>query len=389
MLEELKGKFIGKLVEQYGAWEKKVSRFGNASFGKIATDLCISASQFSKLISGNATEGMYIRSIRNIDRLIEKQQANLEREEARAATVSLQESLRKQHSTRRFLPYLFFALCLGALAAYLLLPRLPASFLDESAPGRHPLSAYFDQRFDADYDSPYLKGSEVREYCPCAAYEGEWSLSEEYKLPLPGNRKPGVYYLAKSADVRMKCSKSDTLNLGQGRVLVAYEYLVNEVWVDTERTPLTPRFFNKENKQFTAEFDELEFENNPAFKKVATINSFFIDKFEIYRDSIVRRGEPCGRFAQDIDQDLADEYEIDLKHILENVISDLTQTDCLAAANKFCDPNDLREGESVIDFACLYTIKSENLGIGGGYPYRKGYRLVKQNYSDNLNCNCE
>jgi hypothetical protein len=67
----------------------------------------------------------------------------------------------------------------------------------------------------------------------------------------------------------------------------------------------------------------------------------------------------------------------------------LTQTDCLAAANKFCDPNDLREGESVIDFACLYTIKSENLGIGGGYPYRKGYRLVKQNYSDNLNCNCE
>jgi hypothetical protein len=67
----------------------------------------------------------------------------------------------------------------------------------------------------------------------------------------------------------------------------------------------------------------------------------------------------------------------------------LTQTDCQAVTNKFCDPNDLQEGESVIDFACLYTINSENLGIGGGYPYRKGYRLMKQNYSDNLTCNCE
>lgn len=389
MLEELKVKFIGKLVEQYGSWEKKVSRFGNATFGEIATDLCISASQFSKLISGNATEGMYIRSIRNIERLIEKQRTRQERDEALATANSLRESLRAQKKSRRFLPYFFFALCLGALALYLLLPRISADSTDEAGTDRHPLSAYFDQRFDADYDSPYLKGSEVQDYCPCAAYEGEWSLSEEYKLPLPGNRKPGVYYLAKSADVRMKCSRSDTLNLGQGRVLVAYEYLVNEVWVDTEQTPLTPRFFNKETKQFTAEFNELQFANNPAFKKVATINSFFIDKFEIYRDSIVRRGEPCGRFADDIDQDLADEYEIDLKHILENVISDLTQTDCQAAPNKFCDPNDLREGESVMDFACLYTIGSENLGIGGGYPYRKGYRLVKQNYSDNLTCSCE
>ena len=47
------------------------------------------------------------------------------------------------------------------------------------------------------------------------------------------------------------------------------------------------------------------------------------------------------------------------------------------------------EKQSVINFDCLYTIKTENLGIGGGYPYRKGYRLEKQNYSDNLTCGCK
>lgn len=391
MLEKLKETFVNKLTEQYGPWEKRTSRFGNATFGEIATDLCMSASQFSKLISGSATEGMYLRSIRNIERLIEKQQFRLERDRALAAEASLRESFRNRPGSLggwRASVYFFAALFMGGFCAYFLLPILSGGITEAAAIDRHPLSPYFDKGFDADYDSPYLKASEVQEYCPCAAYEGEWSLSEEYKLPLPSNRRPGVYYVAKTADVRMKCSKSDTLNLGKGRVLVAYEYLVNEVWVDTEQTPLSPKYFDKEKKMFTPEFDTLRFENYPTFKKVANIHSFFIDKFEIYQDSIIRRGEPCGRFATDIDEELAATYEIDLKYILEDVVGDLTQTACEAAPNNYCDPNDLREGESVILFDCLYTIQSENLGIGGGYPYRKGFHLRKQNYSDNLTCGC-
>ena len=65
--------FKDKLKELYGDFHPIVSKFGIASFGKISSDLCISSSQFSKLISGSATEGMYIRSIRNIDQLIEHQ----------------------------------------------------------------------------------------------------------------------------------------------------------------------------------------------------------------------------------------------------------------------------------------------------------------------------
>ena len=387
MPEELKERFIAKLEEQYGPWEKMTSRFGNATFGKVAKDLCISASQFSKLLSGNATEGMYIRSIRNVQRLVDAQQAATERD------LALEQVAQLKHQNKsirlRIIMISLLTLLLGATAVYVYYKtNLPQQIVQFNL-GQHPLSLYFDQGFDADFDSPYLKESEVQDYCPCSAYEGTWSLADEYKLPLPGNRKPGVYYLAKSADVRMKCSKSDTLNLGRGNVLLAYEYLINEIWVDTRLTPLSPKYFDKEKKDYTPEFEDLAFEDNPQFKKAATIHSFFIDKFEIRPDSIIRRGEPCGRFATDVDQELVETYEIDLKHILENVLGDLTQTDCEPAFNQYCDPNDLKEKVSTITFDCLYTIKAENLGMGGGYPYRKGYRLEAQSYSDNLTCGCE
>lgn len=387
MTDSYNEQFIAKLEAHYGPWEKETSRFGNAPFGKIARDLSISASQFSKLIYGSATEGMYVRSLRNIDRLIELQMAISEREEALSKWQHEQRQGQQQKRKAKLKIAVLAVLTLAALAlaaATLLRSNSAKPTLDQ-----HPLSIYFDRDFDADFHSPYLKESEVQDYCPCSAYEGEWSLSQPYKLPLPGNRKPGVYYLAKSADVRMKCFKSDTSTLGRGSVLIAFEYLVNEIWVDTEQTPLSPKYFDKQLKRYTPEFNRLDFSSDPQFRKAATIHSFFIDKFLIYNDSIVRQGEPSGRFASNVDEQLVADYQIDLKHILDNVLGDLTQTNCQAAPNPFCDPNELTEQESVISFDCLYTIKSENLGIGGGYPYTKGYRLEKQSYSDNLTCACQ
>jgi hypothetical protein len=71
------------------------------------------------------------------------------------------------------------------------------------------------------------------------------------------------------------------------------------------------------------------------------------------------------------------------------MLGNLTQTDCESILNPFCDPNDLKGGESVIAFDCLYTIRAENLGIGGGYPYTKAFLLKQQNYSDHLTCQCD
>lgn len=390
MKGDARKEFLDKLSEHYGEWSKATARFGITPYGKIAQALNISPSQFSKLISGTATEGMYTRTTANINRLMYRDSLLDERDQAVAdqETKKAELSRLRAREGRSRLRYtvvgLATGICLTALAFVLGRAREVTTLY--SSP--HPLSSYFDRGYDEQFFRPYLALSEVQNYCPCSAYEGVWELSEQYKLPLPGNRKPGVYYVAKRADVRMKCSRYDTFPPGKGRVLMGYEQLVNEIWVDTERQPLSPTYFDKDIKQFTSAFTDLSLEGNSRFKKVATINSFFVDRFEIYPDSIVRKGEPYGRYASELDQKLADTYEIDINYILNDVLGDLTTTSCTAFDNRYCDPNTLTEGESVIAFDCQYTIASENLGIGGGYPYTKGYRLKKQAYAANLTCEC-
>ncbi len=51
----LQEKFIKKIEERYGNWDKAASNFGTTSYGQVAKDLCISSSQFTKLIYGSAT----------------------------------------------------------------------------------------------------------------------------------------------------------------------------------------------------------------------------------------------------------------------------------------------------------------------------------------------
>lgn len=389
MDDKIKDEFIVALEEHFGRWERNTSRFGNASFGRIAKELCMSPSQFSKLMYGTATEGMYRRAMKNIERLAFTKKLKEERETAQHDLEKTEIKLRSVSSLMSSLKAFIFILLLLSVGAILWFLFRPAEneklLLDKQL---HPLTPFFDRHFNSDFHSPYLRGTQVQDFCPCSAYEGQWSLNKPYKLPLPANRKPGIYYLAKEADVRMKCFKSDTSTLGRGRVVIAFEYLTNEIWVDTEQTALSPTYFNKESKSFTPAFDSIDFENNEQFKRAAVIYSFFIDRFLIYPDSIVRKGEPVGRYASDVDAQLIADYEIDLKHVLDNVLGDLTQTNCESTVNPFCDPNDLKPGESIISFDCLYTISNENLGMGGGYPYRKGYRLVEQNYSDNLTCDC-
>ena len=399
MVENFQSKFTDALEERYGIWEKKIARFGSASYGKISKDLCISASQFSKLLYGSATDGMYIRALQNVERLIaseknalERTEAILERDEVQSKWKVEEDKFNKlkikwQKSRKKIilLPLLTLVLGMVGMVGYY-------SFFEDESPKaatiQHPLSPYFDQGFEAYFDTPYLSESDVQDYCPCSAYEGEWSLDKSFKLPLPGSKQPGLYYLAKSSDLRMKCSKIEELSTGKGKVLAGYEYLISEIWVDTKQTPIIPKYFDNESKNFTPEFENLNFEENSQFKKIATLHAFNVNHFEIHPDSIVRRAELTGRYATDVDKDLALKYQIDVKHILQNVLGNLTKTNCESTPNPFCSPNDLKEKESVIAFDCLYTIRTENLGIGGGYPYTKGFRLEKQSYSDNLTCNC-
>ena len=213
-------------------------------------------------------------------------------------------------------------------------------------------------------------------------------MHKPFKLPLPGSKKPGLYYLAKDAELILRCTNLMEPYIKTGNAIIGYEHLKSEIWIDTEQIPLVPKYFNVNDKIFTEEFDKLNFDSLPQFKKVADLTAFNVNMFEIKGDSILRKAELSGRFAVDIDENLTEEYNLDVDHLTKNVLGDLTKTSCQIAYNPYCNPNDLDEG-SVISFDCVYTIEAENLGLEGGYPYTKSFELKDQVFSDYIACGCE
>lgn len=384
----LKDIFKEKLTTLYGDFHPIVSKFGTSSFGKISSDLCISSSQFSKLISGSATEGMYIRSIRNVEQLIEHQRVlkdskQLKKELAKNKNKGIEDFSTNKSKKKLYISLVFTCLIFGLVIGYYFAKD---SFLSKSINSneKHPLSLFFNKIENKITYLGFLSEDEVQDYCPSSAFEGKWKLAQPYKIPLPGSKNSGVYLLAKSADITLVTSKYAD---NKGRVLLGFEHLTHEVWVDKRRQPLIPEYFDLETRSFTDLYNNLDFEEDQNFVKIADLKSFFLDEFTILKDSIIRKGQPSGRYVDFLDNELAKTYEVDVDYILNEVISDLTQTKCNSTINEYCNPNDLKVN-STISFSCFYSIGIENLGFGGGYPYTKTIQLVEKNYSDNLICDC-
>ncbi len=384
--------FIAKIEKKYGRWNRDAAQFGNTSYGDIANDLCYSNSHFTKLMSGSASDAMYERASKNLEGLIkfDKQKETIQRlEKEKTALLEKNQEANKKNDSLTTFKYLIPLLLLPLLAffAFKYFQNSDKKGIVEKNNKTHPMSRYFDSAGTPNTKTPYLNPAQVHDYCPCSAFEGVWNLAEEYKMPLPGN-KPGLYYLAKSADVRMKCQRGAT-DAEKGIKLLGFENIHNEVWLDKTRTAFAPKYFNTNTKSYTEEFLRLDFENNDNFVKIADVYSCFFDEFTIGDEQIERNGETCGRYAEITDKALAQKYKIDVDYLINDVIGDMTSTSCEAATNRFCNPNDLKEGESIFSFDCLFSIDTENLGFGGGYPYSKGYRLIEQNYSSNLLCECD
>jgi len=388
MAENQHAKFINKLIEYFGDHQPITSRFGNHSYGDIADILCISASQFSKLSSGTATEGMYIRSIKNIKQLQDYQKVLNEKNLLESKITALKENNPKPSIlSKRNVFFLFAAITIAALFFYFLwFAHLTSNMKQDLIDHSFALTEFFDRDYRSEFMSPYVKVTHAQEYCPCSAYEGIWSLENEYVIPLPG-RKPGLYYLAKDLDQRLKCILSAD-DIQKGKRMIGFEQMYHEIWVDKNREPLSPKYFNPETKTYTLAFENLDFETNSDFELAAKIKSFQFNDFTLSDTTIRRVGEPTGRYASFINHDLIEKYQIDIRNILQNVIGSALTFKCQDALNAFCNPNELTEG-SVLTFNCEYNIATENLGINGGYPYTKGYKLTKQNYSDNLLCSCQ
>ncbi len=383
--------FKRELEETFGEWDKNGARFGSYSYGDIADKLCMSGSQFSKLLYGSATNGMYERSIKNIQQLQSFENLKLDNNRLIEELDTIKKrniDIGKTHSIKYTYVILISLLCLIlGYALKMLLTKDIKEKLEDSSNSTHALASYFDREFTDEHVSPFLSIDDAQNYCPGSAFEGIWNLEKPYVIPIP-LKKPGLYYFAKGSDVRMKCLKNVELDQ-KGKVLLGFENMIHELWIDTKREPLTPKYFNVTAKNYTKEFYNIDFENDASFKKIATIRSFFFNTFEIKQDKIIRKGEPSGRFAEKIDHDLVKQYEIDIKYVLQEVIGNMIKTKCEKAINNYCNPNTLVENESTIKFDCDFTINNENLGLGGSYPYSKSYKLIKQNYSDNLLCKCK
>jgi len=279
------------------------------------------------------------------------------------------------------------AISLIALMAFFKLYSEDNSDLDPPVESAELLNAFFNPDFDSPSLSPYMPIDKVQEYCPCSGYEGDWELTKPYVIPIPF-KKPGMYYVAKFSDVKLKCVSAET-GLLQGKKMYGFEILKHELWMDSEPEALMPKYFNAEKKQYTKEFYNLAFESDKRFEKVAEFTSLFYNTFEINKDKIRRKGEPAGRYANYVNQKAVAKYKIDLNEILNHAVGDMIKVSCDDTPNPNCNPNSLKEGESTLEFTCNFTIDTENLGYGGTYPYVKKLKLVNQHYSYNLLCGCE
>lgn len=374
--------FTGLLEKKYGTWNRNKALFGTTPYGKVASDLSISSSQFSKLLYGTATGGMYERTLNNINRLIERQSI----EKAYEQTLLIINNSKKTNRKKIYFFSLLFLL-IGLITSYFF--DFNHSVYKELDYEKHPLENYFYPESSIFFDSPYTINSAISENCPCSGFEGKWILSESFKLPLPGMKKPGLYYLAKSADLMIRCSNLFDSYIDKGHAMMGYEHLKSEIWIDTQQEPLVPQYFDPSSKEFTESFKQLSFESDPRFKKIADLAAFNVNMFEVYGDSIARKAELSGRLAVDVNKKLAEKYKIDVGNIIKNVLGDLIKASCKTAFNPYCNPNDLSEGNSIISFDCVYTISEENLGLEKGYPYTKSYLLKDQVFSDYLPCECE
>ena len=379
---DLKEKLLQELQELYGKRNPNTSRFGSTSLGELADQLCLSKSLITKLMSGTATQGMYERCLNNLSRIKDAKQLSEENEHLKS-----QLTLVPQNKIPRYLLALLSLLFLfSAIACYKLyfdLNRIPDASLESS----DFLNTFFNPDFNSPSLSPYLPIDKVQDFCPCSGYEGDWALTKPYIIPIPF-KKPGLYYVARSSDVKLKCISSDT-GVKQGKKMHGFELLKHELWMDSEHEALAPKYFDAEKKQYTKEFYNLDFDSNSRFDKVAELTSFFYNTFEINKDIIKRKGEPVGRFANFVNNDAVDKYEIDLNEILNHAVGDMIKVSCEDTPNPNCNPNSLKEGESTLEFKCNFNIDTENLGYGGTYPYVKQLKLINQHYSNNLLCGCE
>lgn len=376
-IESLHNEFIKKVEQRYGTFMNEQFRFQEASNSEVARDLNYSDAQFSRLIHLSASEGEYLRAIRNIDRILHEIKLTAEIEKLKLKA--------RGGSAERFIflkPVIFISAGIFLTVIIYLLFYNPSE--KTQVANDIPKDYTLRWSFESAFVNPYTKLSQLPEDCnfPCYKYQGQWELKKPYKLPF-FREQNGFHYLATEVNMYARCM---TEKQDDGTVLEGYEYQKHEIWYDKRKLPIDS-FVNLNNrKKILPEYQSLDFSKDDNFIKIAYVHTFFKNEFKINQDTIERTGKVIGRDIKFIPTEsllkyLPSEAEIgdltnQINRIVFNRLQDFSRPiECETTFVPNLDFHKINEGDE-ISFNCTLTTGRVPLN------YEKTY-VLKNQYIEN------
>ncbi|GAB4235822.1 MAG: hypothetical protein Tsb0034_10140 [Ekhidna sp.] len=362
---------VHKLEKLFGRFDSEHKRFGDANNSMISRELGYSDSQFSRLINESATEGEYQRAILNVDRIL---------------TVNKLEAQLKKHASKgAFTNKSLLIVTLTGLVLLIagLIFSLPQFIMQPNQAADISRAHTLEWTFESSFINPYVKLDDLPSDCnyPCYKYQGKWQLEKSYKLPFFRERN-GFHYVATAVDMYARCmvEKSDA-----GDIIEGYEYQKHEIWYDMREWPIDSFITNGTTpSQF---YQEIDFENEETFVKLATVHTFFRNEFSLTDSSIHRTGKVIGRDLELVPREvlsssIADEKKLDgiaieMSRIISNRLKDFSvPIRCLDAPLINREVTAIKDGDRM-SFDCQLTTS------GFSIDYNKTYVLIDQYIKNN------
>jgi hypothetical protein len=365
--------FVGKLAILFGEFDAELKRFQKASNSEISRQLGYSDAQFSRLINLSATDGEYVRAIQNTDRILKL--LDLEKEidlfkEGQPLVVPI-------HPWKKGLSYAII-IVLAILATYLAYQSGTNNSLRfntiESRDGMLKWS------FETPYVNPFIELDDLPSDCnyACYKYQGKWELKEPYKIPFFRERN-GFHYLATEVNMYARCMSEKST---EGNVIEAYEYQRHEIWYDKRELPIDSFMVASNQSQLKKTYQDLNFENDGTFVRLAVIHTFFRNEFNLDSTEISRSGKVVGRDVEFISEDiLSKEFSSkalmtdalsQVNAIIANRLEDFSRPISCAFAELPKDDYNLIVAGDEISFDCQMTTSRFSIN------YNKTYVLIDQ-----------
>ncbi|MFT7054878.1 MAG: hypothetical protein ACJAR3_000505 [Roseivirga sp.] len=365
--------FVGKLAILFGEFDAELKRFQKASNSEISRQLGYSDAQFSRLINLSATDGEYVRAIQNTDRILKL----LDLEKELDLVKEGQPFVAPIHPLKKGLSY-GILIVLAILATYLAYQS--GTNKSQSFNAIESRDGMLKWSFETSYVNPFIELDDLPSDCnyACYKYQGKWELKEPYKIPFFRERN-GFHYLATEVNMYARCMSEKST---EGNVIEAYEYQRHEIWYDKRELPIDSFMVASNQSQLKKTYQDLNFENDGTFVRLAVIHTFFRNEFNLDSTEISRSGKVVGRDVEFISEDilskefsskaLVNDALSQVNAIIANRLEDFSRPISCAFAELPKDDYNLIVAGDEISFDCQMTTSRFSIN------YNKTYVLKDQ-----------